>query len=163
MMTTLTSKLLAALLISSGLFISGYFIGKSDERTDNQAKTAASLQRLIAQQAALAKQDNEVLATHEVTNDKIRIIYRTITQKVNDYALTHHADACVLDADGLRLWHAANAGDTAPATSQSDYTLPTTATTKLGAANGAVSQPRRSSADVLPMPRKLLDAGQVGQ
>jgi hypothetical protein len=158
-MNPLTLKLIASAVAAALLFSAGYRLGSHLTHSACEADKAAGMQRLITQQAAVAAQDNEVLATHEVANERIRVVYRTITQKANDYAITHHDDACGLDADGLRIWNAANANDTAPATSQPDYTLPAVASTKIGADSGSANQSRGDGTAVLPVPRESSSAG----
>lgn len=82
---------------------------------------AAQLEPQKAATTAMAvKADNQLangqLALGSVTaaqknQDQVKNNARTITKVVTKYVETHPDNsACILDADGLRIWNAANAG-----------------------------------------------------
>lgn len=134
--------LLGAVLLMAGLFTGGYLLGRDHAATACRADKSAALTRLIAEQARLAEQDREILLTHEARQVRIRTVFHTILQEAGRYALRHHDDSCGLDADGLRLWRAANAGEAPPA-AEPDYGLSGAAAARLGTAGGPVLEPRR--------------------
>lgn len=79
---------------------------------DTQAAIIEASQRAITQANALSKQDAEVSAQYEKARVEQRTVYKTLTSERIKYVESHpDVKPCGLDADGLRLWNAANAGD----------------------------------------------------
>lgn len=111
--------LLAVFLAGAGLAGTAAWKYKSYEC---QADKLAALQRAIEQANAIAEQDREVLQTYEAQATRTRTVFRNLTREVIRYVQSHPDPVQCLDADGLRLWRAANAG-TAPA-AQPDDTVP---------------------------------------
>lgn len=105
---------LAAVLVALAAM---YKIGRIDgtriaERAALIDKTAA-LTRLIAEQAALAEQDREILSADVARRDRIVTQFQIIDREVNRYALLNRDAAPCLDSDGLRVWRAAARADAA--------------------------------------------------
>lgn len=105
--------LLAVCLIPLGLYLLGQHDGRIDERQAAEVAKLASLRRLIAEQAALAAQDREVLTADVGRQARIHAQFTIIDREVSRYALTHRDAAPCLDPDGLRDWRAAARGDAA--------------------------------------------------
>lgn len=159
---SMAARLLAMLAGIAALFIGGYLLGKADERTDWVASQAH------AQQAAQAKTDEintrreQVAQSREVSRERIRLVYRTVKEKVDENVKNNPAvNDCGLDADGLRNWNAANAGEAAPVPGEPDYGLSGAASGQIGKIDGLVSQPRRSDGTVRAVPRPVEEAGGV--
>lgn len=128
----------------------GYTLG------DKHASSKCTADKAQAQQAAQTAIDEtntrreEVAIKRETSREKIRIVYRTIREKAHE---NQTAADCGLNANGLRLWNAANDGGVASVFGQLDYRLPTTATGQVGEAAGPAGQPHRGDGDVQPVPR----------
>jgi hypothetical protein len=105
--------LLAIIAIPIGLYLLGQHDGRADERQAAEVVKAASLRRLIAQQADLAAQDREVLTADVGRRVHVITQFQIIDHEVSTYALTHRDAAPCLDPDGLRDWRAAARGDAA--------------------------------------------------
>jgi len=100
----------------------GYRQGHKAATTQAQAEQAAHLRNAIAEQAAhlrnaiaeaeaIAAQDREIYAAGDARVARVDTVFRTIDREVVRYVHTHPLATDCLDADGLRLWAAANAGD----------------------------------------------------
>jgi hypothetical protein len=161
---SLPAQLLGALLLLAVLFMGGYFLGKSDGRIDCMAEQAS------AQQAAQTKVDEtntrreQVAQSREVVREQIRVVYRTIREKVDENVKKNPAyNDCGLDAGSLLNWNAANAGDAATLPGEPDYGLPGAASGQVGQVGGLVPQPRRGNGAVYPVPRSAEETGGVQQ
>jgi len=164
---------LAVLLAALALFGSGYAAGKK------HASSACVADQAQAQQAAQAKVDEtnamreQVAQSRETSREQIRIVYRTIREKADELKTTPHPNplpasgargndfACGLDADSLRLWNAANAGNPAPVFGKLDYRLSSAATGQVGQVGGLAGQPHRVDGAVQPVPRPAEETGGV--
>lgn len=154
MMTLLNPAFwLGVLLAAMALFGSGYAAGSK------HASSACSASQAKAQQAAQAKADEtnthreQVAQSREVKREQIRIVYRSIQEKANENIQNNAAAYdCGLDADGLREWNAANAGESAPVRSEPDYGLSSATTGQFGKADGLVPQPHRVDGVVHAVP-----------
>lgn len=152
-----------AAVLAPALFVAGYLLGQDDARTDCRAERGERLTRAIAQAEALARQDAEVLTAHETARTRVRATYIHLTREAHRYALDHRDSPCGLDADGLRLWAAANAGDAEPlAAAAPDYRLRDTAGPGLGPAGGPADQSRRGDGAPARVPGAAPGAGGVG-
>jgi hypothetical protein len=145
-----------ALLLAAvvGVYQVGKHQGDAAARQEAQAAQAVSLRRAIDQAAEIARQDAEILTTHEASAAGIRAVYRALTHEADLYALAHVNLDCELDADGVRLWTAANAGTlaAAPAAAQPYAALPGTGAARLGRADGTAGQPYRDGAGISVVP-----------
>lgn len=144
---------LGVLLAAMALFGSGYAAGSK------HASSACSASQAKAHQAAQAKADEitthreQVAQQRENSREQIRVVYRTIQEKANENIQNNAAAYdCGLDADGLRSWNAANAGDSAPVRSEPDYGLSGTAASQVWKVDGLVPQPHRVDGVVHAVP-----------
>lgn len=141
---------LGVLLAAMALFGSGYAAGSK------HASSACIAKQSQAQQAAQAKADETtarreaVAQQREVSREQIRIVYRSLKEKADE---TPVATDCGLDADGLRIWNAANAGATAPVLGEPDYRLPSAATGTIWPVERFAAKPFGGDGAVQPMPR----------
>lgn len=156
--------LLAAALLAVALAAAaGYRAGHRHAAQTCAAEKADALARAIAQAEAVARQDAEVLTAHEDRRERIRAAFQNIREGVTRYVENHAgaADEC-LDADGMRLWLAANDG-VALAPPQPDYRLPGPAAPTLGTRGGLAGQPRADGGAVSRLPGEAPGAGGVGK
>ena len=136
-------RILAIVLLALACIGFGYVRGVARE---SDRRDALELEQTRAGVAAADKESarrEAVGAQREVTREKIRVVYRTIKEKVNVYIDTRANVDCGLDADGLRLWNAANAGAAAPVPGEPDYSLPAAAARQVGRLGGLALQPHR--------------------
>lgn len=91
---------------------------------DRDKATAVDAQH-VADMAEFARQSEQTQANAKASqaqavadakaHAQTEIQYRTITQTVTKYVATHpDVSSCTLDADGLSVWRAANAGRVEP-------------------------------------------------
>lgn len=149
---------IAAALVFCGYSYRGYqcqVAAQGKEIEDGKAREA-SVQRAIEQANDIARQDAEVSAGYEQSRIELRTVYKTIAKERITY-VEKHADLrdCGLDADGLRLWNAANAG-----TLHADPGKPASATGRTTAsaereAPRFVGKPRRGDTDLPQLGRPL--------
>lgn len=159
---SLAARFLTMLAVIAALFIGGYLLGKSDGRVDCMAAQAK------AQQAAQTKVDEtntrreQVAQSRETSRERIRVVYRTIKEKVDENVKNNPAvNDCGLDIDGLRNWNAANGGEISPMPGKSDYGLSGAASGQVGRIDGLVSQPRRGDGAVHTVPGPVEETGGV--
>ena len=164
-----------ALIAALGLALVGIGYAWGDKRASSQCVADQAL----SQQAAQAKVDEtntrreEVAQSRETSREQIRVVYRTIREKADELKTTPHPNplpasgargndfACGLDADGLRLWNAANAGNTAPLLGKLDYRLPGAASGEVGQFGRPAGQPHRGDGAVQPVPGSAEETGGV--
>lgn len=101
---------LGALGLAAVTGVLGYRAGHDEAVTQAQAEQAAHLRRAIAQAEDIAAQDREIYAAGDARVARIQRVFQTIDREVIRYVKTHPLAADCLDADGLQLWTAANAG-----------------------------------------------------
>ncbi len=155
-----------ALLVATG--VTGYIQGHKAATTAAEAEQAKHLRNAFAQAEALAAQDREIITAGDARVARIQRVFQTIDREVIRYVQTHPLAADCLDADGLQLWTAANAGAVPPGASDGAQPgpLPGDAAGAKGrdgagpaggprGAGAAVSQPARGGRDV-----GRLDVGQ---
>lgn len=166
---------LAALLLALGLFGTGYMEG------GKHAATKCVADQARAQQSAQVVADKTnthreaVAAKREKSSERIRVVYRTIKEQAHELKNDPPPDPpaiaagetsgndfdCGLDADGLRLWNAANSGDAALVFGKLDYRLPGATASPVGEATGPAGQPHRGDGAVRAMPGSADEAGGV--
>ncbi len=86
-------------------------------RVDHAAHVAEQLGRAQAVADWLdrhARAGRAIEAAHEADRSRIRTVYRTIEREVAHVVERPVYRDCSVDADGLRLWSAANRGDPTP-------------------------------------------------
>ena len=154
-------RILAIVLLALACIGFGYVQGVSRE---SDRRDALELKQARIDASAADKESTRreaVGAAREVVREKIRVVYRTIKERVNVYIDTHDDVDCGLDADGLRLWNAANAGDAAPLSGEPDYRLPAAAAGVVGQLGGFAAQPHRGDGAGGTMPGSVEQAGGV--
>ena len=155
-------RILGGLLLLMAVFGGGYWAGS---RNADNACVAGQAKQAKADVVAVAKEDTrrEVIATaREVTHEQIRIVYRTIKEKADEYVKSNpQLNACGLDADGLRLWNNANSATAQSLSGQPDYTLHSTATSQVGQPGGLAGQSPGRDGAVQPVPGQAGQAGGV--
>ena len=161
-MIPLPWRLLGGLVMVLALFLGGYGLG------NNQAKTSCVAGQVEAQRAAItqtAKEDvrrEAIGAARETSREQIRVVYRTIKEKADEYVKKMpEFNNCRLDDDGLRLWNAANSGAAANMPGEPDLTLHRAATGQVGDVAGFVEQSHRGNGAVQPVPGQAGQAGSV--
>lgn len=139
-------RILALLLLALACGGFGYVQGVSRE---SDRRDAAELKQTRLDVVAADKESarrEKIGARRETAREAIRVVYRTIKEKADENIKNNAAAyaACGLDADGLREWNAANAGEAAPVPGEPDYRLPSASARKVGQFGGLIGQPRRS-------------------
>jgi len=154
-------RVLALLLLALACIGFGYVQGVTRESDRRDAQELHSIRAGVAAADKESTRREAVGAAREVVREKIRVVYRTIKEKVNVYIDTHANVDCGLDADGLRLWNAANAGAAAPVPGEPDYSLPGAAARQVGQLGGLAGQPHRGDGAGGAMPGPAEQAGGV--
>lgn len=149
--------LLAAVLSVGAAYYAGQYVGARDERIEadgeraaeqvaQQAQLVDTMQAMAARAAQQAQEDFALAARNERAQREITKIFSEMQQEVADYVASHPAvNDCGLDARGLRLWTAANAGDTsaaASATAEPHDGVPSASAAAVGDARRSAEQSR---------------------
>lgn len=116
------------------------------------AERLEAVARAIEQAAEQSRQDGEILTHHETRVAATQTRFRTLTREVIRYVQARPDPVDCLDADGLRLWAAANAGDDATTAAAPDYAVSTPVGASLGASHGFTLQPRGDGGALSPVP-----------
>ena len=147
--------LIVVVLVIAGA-VSGYIEGLT------RASSTCEINNAHAQQASQAKADEETTRREKVaqgfegTRETVRTVYVTIEKEAKKN-VEKNADAyagCGLDADGLRIWNAANAGDAEALRSGAASGVPGTGTGGIGQPGRLVPQPHPGDAAAQGMSRK---------
>lgn len=112
------SRLLAALavvLAAAAGFWFGWQAGDEEARYELSQAYLAGERQARAQEARAASAAAGVASASASRHARIETRYQTIEKEVIRYVQTPVAAAECLDADGLRLWRAANRGELAAA------------------------------------------------
>lgn len=126
------------------------------------AARLASVARAVDQAEALAAQDREVLTAGAAQAVRTETVFRTLDREVVRYVQTPAADRPCLDADGLRLWAAANADDWSLAAAPPRHSLSGFAGPSLRAGGRPVGQPRDDDAGLSHLPGSAQNLVGVG-
>jgi|CXWL01.1.fsa_nt_gi hypothetical protein len=154
--------LLALLLTTLTAFASGYWLGGNQRANAMIAGQAKAQQQGVAKAETATVAREAIGAQREVTRERIRIIYRTIKEQAHANTQRNQiqtapagvvATGCELDADGLLVWNAANAGESATLSGEPDGSLSAPPAHSIGQGGGTVEQPYRGDGVVQPMPR----------
>jgi len=177
-MISLVWRLLGGLVMVLALFLGGYGLG------NKQAKTSCVAGQVEAQRAAItqtAKEDarREVIgAARETSREQIRSTYKTLKEQANEYVkkiprlnastgaganaeASLFTLACGLDADGLRLWNAANSGAAAPVSGEPYLSMHRSTTREIGQPDRPADQSHRGDGAVSGLPGQAGKAGGV--
>lgn len=160
-----SARVLAALLLVGVLVIGAYFAGKADERADQRAKQATTQAVAIEQHDEKAIAGNAVEQKAFARQSQTTATFARINLGVSNHALTDAAHRTCLDADGLRLWAAANAGADpgAAAPGQPDPSLSAAAPADDGFGASVTTESRRDSAPVSPLPQPAAGSGGLAE
>lgn len=158
---SLSSRILAAVLIGLGLFLGGYFTGKSNEHNADDAKKGKALETAVEKHDEAEAVGQEVERQSAVRSAKTEAIFNGIQQGVITYAQTHRPDDCGLDADGMRIWRAANDGADFETSSGGQGGVPSATAAEEQQPNGSTGEPRSSGQAVPPVPGPASSAGQL--
>lgn len=146
--------ILAGVIVALGLaYFTGTRVGAHREKVAAEAQLVKTMQAMADQAAAQAKADAAAAAQHETKQEKIRVVYQTLTKEVKVYAESHDLGHCGIDADGLRLWNAANQGPAADPTGELHGALPGSAGGGLWDLARLSGEPPAGGGAVSPMPR----------
>lgn len=129
-----------------------------------QAEQAAHLRNAIAQAEAIAAQDRAIYAAGDARAARVQHVFEAIDREVIRYVQAHPLAVECLDADGLRLWAAANAGDIegAPGDGGDAGPLPGDAAATEGHnRTDAAGGPRGAGEALSPAPRRGADVGRL--
>ena len=154
-------RILALVLLLLAGIAFGYVQGISRE---SDRRDAQNLKQVRVEIKAASKESDRreaVGAAREVVREKIRVVYQTIREEVQNNVEKNAGAyaACGLDSDGLRLWNAANSGGAAPLPAQPDSALPGAAASAIGEAGGSIAEPSRRDGAGSPVPRSAQEAG----
>lgn len=152
------------LLLIGGVFWGGFEFGHS-RASIACIKTAADAAAEREQAAEKIEERREEITDVAVSAEQQRqVITRVQTREVIRYVQAHPNPDCGLDADGLRLWQAANAGvDPAALTgSASDGAVPAVADAGERPAERSAAESRGDGAALSPVSRAAAGAGAVG-
>ncbi|HEU0283265.1 MAG TPA: hypothetical protein VFQ99_05735 [Gallionella sp.] len=141
----------------------GYIQGVSRESDRRDAQELKRTNTGIAIANKETARREALGAAREVIRERIRVVYRTIKVEAENNVEKNavvYAD-CGLDADGLRLWNAANSGSAAPVPGEPDGGLSGAAARALGEAGGSAAEPYRGDGAGSAMPRPAQEAGGV--
>lgn len=87
-------------------------LAATQAKLDNAEEVAKRLRNAISQAETVAAQDREIMLAGDARVAEVRTVFRTIDREVTRYVHAHAADAVpCLDARGLCLWRAINAGN----------------------------------------------------
>lgn len=143
--------ILAAVLSLIGSLGGGYWWGTHAQANADKAEKLASVTRAIEQANQVAVQDAEILAAADIKRANRRAIAQKLDEEIEKNVAANPAySQCGLDADGLRLWNAANAGIEPDLPGQRGYGLPPAALRQVGRQRSAPEKPQASDG---PLPR----------
>jgi len=155
-------RILISVVLLLGMFAAGLWMGK------DYGDTTCTAGQVKAQTKAITAADKEttrreIIGTaREASAEQIRIVYRTIKEQAHENIASHpELNTCGLDADGLRLWNAANSGAAASLPGEPYLSLHRAATSQVGDVAGSVEQPHRGNGDVQGLPGQAGQAGGV--
>ena len=150
--------LLLVVLAVGGAYYTGQHIGARDAHAaaeaQRTAEKAAALQQLVdtmsamsARAAEQATEDFGLATRHAAADRAATAMFSRMQDEVSEYVKTHPViDGCGLDADGLRVWSAANAGDAdaarSPAAGKPDGGVRSAAAAEVGSARGSLHESR---------------------
>lgn len=152
-MIPLPWRLLGGLVIALALFFGGYGLGHKHAKTECMAgQVEAQTAAVVAANQESARRET-IGAARETSREHIRVIYKTIREQASETIADHpEFNTCGLDADGLREWNAANAGETTPLPGEPYLEMHRAATREISQPGGSADQPHRGDGAVQPVP-----------
>jgi hypothetical protein len=165
-------RILAVLVLLLAGIAFGYVEGLAREadRRDAQQAIGGQAAQVLANRESTRRE--AIGAQRETSREQIRVVYRTIKEKADEYEQKNRTGnvvagalvpvaSCALDADGLRIWNAANAGDASALSGEPDYRLLDSALRSLGRAGRPAAEPHRLDGAVRAVSRSAQEAGAV--
>jgi hypothetical protein len=164
------NPVMAGVLLAVALFGCGYWLGAK------QAAATCAADQALVQQTTQVEANKEsdrkeaVGVAREVSRGQISVTYREIKDEAVKNVGKNSSESvpsppgdmrpydCGLDADGLRVWDAANAG-VAPLSGEPDYRLLDSALGEIGKIGRLVAEPRRVDGAVRAVPRPAQEVG----
>src|SRR3569832_179141 len=144
---------LSAVLAIGGAYYAGQHIGARD------AHAAAEAQRTAEKAAALPQLVDAMsaMSARAAADRAATAMFSRMQDEVSEYVKTHPViGGCGLDADGLRVWSAANAGDAdaarSPASGEPDGGVRSAAAAEVGSARGPLRESRGVDEAAASMP-----------
>lgn len=128
-------RILALALLLCGGLGAGFVAGLRYEANSRDAQTLRSVTVAHARAEKETARREQVAQRYEDTRETVRTVYVAI-EKEGERNVEKNADAyaaCGLDADGLRIWNAANAGDAEALRGGAESAVPGTAASGIGA------------------------------
>jgi hypothetical protein len=150
-------------LVFLALLFASYKFGVHNAEMACEAAKIKPLQQSIAVHNAKAARGLQVEKQTVVDVAQTDAVFDQIDMEVKKYEQSHPAAAgCGLDADGLRLWRAANAGTEPDDAGQSDASV-SQGTAPAGQRQGAgpAGQPHAGGTDLPQVPQDVPRPGQV--
>ncbi|MDP1681065.1 MAG: hypothetical protein Q8L39_04745 [Burkholderiales bacterium] len=137
-----------ALVAALALFAGGLWTGNHLANQAAKADRLDAVERAIVQANEIAREDAEILAAGDVKHAARRVAMKQLDEEIEKNVEANPAYLeCGLDADGLRLWNAANAGyDDLPG--QRGYGLPAAPLGQVGKPRGAGEKPQGSDRSI---------------
>lgn len=159
-MIPLPWRLLGELVIALALVFSGYGWGHKHAQTECVAGQVEAQRAAVAEATKEAIRREAVGTARETTREQIRVVYKTIKEQARE-TVNHHPEFndCGLDADGLRLWNAANNGEAAPVSGEPYLSMHRAATGEVEQPSGSTDESHRGNGTVQPVPRSADETG----
>ena len=145
---------LAAVALCVGAVLGYLYADNACEAQQGEAQAEVVTQHNDAADSGLAVEKKTVQRAA-----KTEAVFNGIHQRVTTYAQNHPADDCRLDADGLRLWRAANANTDALPASERDAALSAAADAAERRDDGPADQPYRGDQGLSPVQGPASGAG----
>ena len=161
-MIPLPWRLVGELVIALALFFSGYGWGHKHAKTECVAGQVEAQQAAVAEAAKEDVRRETVGAAREASREQIRIVYKTIQEQALETVHNHpEFNDCGLDADGLRLWNAANTGEATPVSGESYVSMHRAAASTIGQPGRPANESRRSDGAGSAVPGSASETGRV--
>jgi len=157
---------LVALLLALGLFGAGYSSGNKHANTQCIANQVVAQEAAQTEVAATNTKREAVASNRELSRGSISATYTQLGKAAHQLEVERAASAvgavsCGLDADGLRLWNAANRGATEAVRSEPNYSLSTAPAAVEWLDTRHVAEPYRIDGAIRPVPRSAGEPGGV--
>ncbi len=161
-MIPLPWRLLGEVVIAIVLFVGGNFIGTKHAKTECVASQVEAQREAVLTATKEDIRRETVGAAREASREQIRIVYKTIKEQTRETVNNHtEFNDCGLDADGLRLWNAANTGEATPVSGESYVSMHRAAASTIGQPGRPANESRRSDGAGSAVPGSASETGRV--
>lgn len=146
--------LLLALLIGAlTLYGGSYYAGTIHATNACKAEKLGAVERAIEQANSIATEDAAMATYHEAKREIRSHFAKQLDKEIEkNVAANPGYFKCGLDADGLRKWNAANAGDSVESSGKRDAGLPGLAAGRRWQLGNAIQKPQGNDRSVLRVP-----------